>query len=135
VADARDFLAGDRMGRNERDDAVLQDAARSVDDVALGRADVHHQHARFDQVADRLERRLGRRDGDGKQDDVRARDGEQRRFGRGVDDAETLGLLGRRRRLAVADDAANHAGTLQRERERTAHQAATDHAELFEHRR
>jgi hypothetical protein len=133
VADAGHFLAGDRMRRHERDDAVLQHAAGGVDDVALGRADVHHQHRGLDEVPDRLEGRLGRRDGDGEQDDVRARDGEQRRFRSGVDDAEALRLLGRRWRFAVADDTANHAGPLERESERAAHQAATDHAELFEH--
>ena len=65
----------------KRADALLQHAARGVDDVALGRADVHDQHAGLDQVADRLEGGLGRRHRHRDQHDVGARDREQRRLG------------------------------------------------------
>jgi hypothetical protein len=59
VLDAGDLLAGDRMGRHEAADLLAQRAPGRIDDVALGRADVHDQHAAGDQVLDRLERGFG----------------------------------------------------------------------------
>jgi hypothetical protein len=133
MGDAGRFLAGDRVRRHERADALLQHTARGVDDVALGRADIHEQHAGFDEMADCLERRLGGRDRNGDQHDVGTRHREQRRLGDLIDHAELLRLLGGRRRLAVADHALDQAGALERERERAAHQAASDQSELVEH--
>ena len=88
VRDAGDFLAGDRVRRHERADPVLEDAPRRIDHVALGGADVHDQHARLDEMADRLERGFGRGHRHRDQHDVGARYREQGRLGRRVDDAE-----------------------------------------------
>jgi len=46
----------------EVENALLEHPARRIDHVALGRADVHEQDAGFDQMANRLERDLGRGD-------------------------------------------------------------------------
>jgi hypothetical protein len=126
VLDAGHFLAGDRVRRHEGAHALAQHAPRGVDHVALGAAHVHHQHARLDQVADGLEGGLGGRHRHGQQHDVGARDRQQRRLGRVVDDAQLARALGGRRRLAVADHALDEAGALERQRERAAHQAAAD---------
>ena len=113
--------------------ALAQGTASRVDHIALGAAHVHAQHMRFHQMADRAQAGLGSRHRHGQQDDVGARDGQQRRLSGVVDHTQLARALGGRGRLAVADDAFDQARFAQGQREGAAHQAATDEAELIEH--
>jgi hypothetical protein len=72
VLDASDFLAGNRVRRDEIRKRLFQHASSRIDDIALGRANIHQQHAGLDQVADRAEGRLTGRNRHRHQNDVRA---------------------------------------------------------------
>ena len=133
VLDARGLLARDRVRRHELRHAFTQRAPCRIDDVALGAAHVHHQHAWAHQLRDRSQCALGGRDRHCQQHQVGTGNGEQRRLGGVVDDAHAPRQLGGRGALAVADDALDQARALERERERAAHQATADQAELLEH--
>ena len=133
MVDARHLLARDRMRRHEmRQLGSREGAPCRLDDVTLGRSDIHHQRAGFEAVADRQQGGFGGSHGHGQQDDVAPGDRGQRRRRRGIDDAELSRALGGAGRGAVTDDVADQLGAPQGHGERAADQTAADESQAFE---
>ena len=112
---ARKLFAGDRMRSHKHANLVFQHAPRRIHDIALGRAHIHHQSLRRDDVFDALECGLGGRYRHGDQHDIRARRSQQSRRGLDIDHTHLHGALRGGWRFAVTNDPLDQTGFFHRQ--------------------